>query len=239
MTAFQLNFLRESEVFKDSEKIGLSDYYLTMMEGQMYGAYAKLGFPIYSDKNKFVQDNSTVLSIEEKNTAEKIISKLLSEKNIPIVVVTLNSLGEYTANNVSLSQYSIELFNHWGIGSVNYNYGILLLLTTDDGAVNITLGKAWPDNYDVISQNIVDSVIAPKINRNEMASGIMDGLAQLENMAREIPVYPMNVEYGPKGNIGDAITAYVAFIFILLAIGLCAKKDEKDKEKQKPPASEK
>jgi len=91
-------------------------------------AYAVVG----QSESFYVADYSNVISSETENEIIAANAALEAQCNgAQIVVVTVDYLdGMYS------DEYAYQLFNDWGVGSAQYNNGMLLLLATEEN-------KAW------------------------------------------------------------------------------------------------
>ena len=94
-------------------------------------------------ENQYVLDQAGVLSEE---TEQEIISqnqKLFQETGAQIVVVAVDFLdGE------EIDDYAYSLFNTWGIGSVERNNGLLLLMAIAEDNYYATSGYGIEDYFD-------------------------------------------------------------------------------------------
>ena len=105
---------------------------------------------------------------------------------MPIIVVTINSMATYGAQDWSIERYAQELFNHWGIGRESRNYGMLLLVSKDDRRARIELGGAWGSRHNAASYDIMDNLIIPAFKKGRFSAGILDGVRGLDAMARDL-----------------------------------------------------
>jgi uncharacterized protein len=104
-------------------------------------------------------------------------------------VVTINSLAGHDAVTLSIEQYATALFDNWGIGWQDRNYGILLLISNGDRKARIELGADWGREFDYQAQQVMDELIVPAFKRGDFSGGIADGVRGLNAMARglELP----------------------------------------------------
>ena len=118
-----------------------------------------VNFPDKPPETDFFVDKATLISTEDRAEINTIASKLLSEENIPIFIVTIGSLATYEASSQTIETYTTALFNEWGIGSPERNYGILLLVSRGDRRARIELGADWGYSHDRAAQDIMDNLI--------------------------------------------------------------------------------
>lgn len=84
--------------------------------------------------------------------------------------------------------YAQNLFNNWGIGFKEWNYGILLLISQDDRKARIELGATWQHKKDAECQQIMDNLIIPNFKQEKFSEGIVAGVKGLDAMARELKI---------------------------------------------------
>ncbi len=83
-----------------------------------------------------------------------------------------------------IERFAADLFDHWGIGFPDYNYGILLLIAKEDRKARIELGADWSREHDQVCQRIMDEIIIPRFKRGDFSGGIRQGVESLDNLAR-------------------------------------------------------
>lgn len=147
-------------------------------------AYA-VSFPTKPIAGSFITDEAHMISAEDKQTINLIAENLLKEQQIPLYVVTINSLLEYDSID-GITNYAIELFNNWGIGSKNHNYGILLLISKNERKVRIEFGANYDHRYDVDAFKIMNNFIIPEFKESNFSNGILSGTKALDTLARGI-----------------------------------------------------
>ena len=73
----------------------------------------------------------------------EIGDELLTDRQVPIIVVTIGSMGQYGADRYTIEQYARALFDEWGVGFEEWNFGMLLLVSQGDRRARIELGASW------------------------------------------------------------------------------------------------
>lgn len=141
-------------------------------------------FPDKPPKTDFFVDRANLLDEAAKKNVNETALALLQEEQIALFVVTIPSLSAYEASSLGIEGYALELFNHWGIGSQDRNYGMLLLVSSGDRKARIELGAAFDHNYDRQANDIMQSLIIPGFKRGDFPVGITDGVRGLDAMAR-------------------------------------------------------
>lgn len=141
-------------------------------------------FPDKPLESDFFVDNGNMIEAKERTEINAIASKILTEERIPIYVVTIPSLSSYEASSHTIESYATALFNEWGIGFPDRNYGILLLVSKGDRRARIELGADWGREHDRAAQDIMDNLIIKQFKSGNFSLGILDGVRGLDAMAR-------------------------------------------------------
>ncbi|MGH9787821.1 MAG: TPM domain-containing protein [Candidatus Acidiferrales bacterium] len=134
----------------------------------------------------FIVDEANLIEAQDSEQIKTICDQLLTERRVPIVVVTVPSLAKYGA--MDIESYALAMFNTWGIGSKDYNYGILLLVSLGDRKARIELGAAYAGSKDETAQMIMQDIMMPSFKRGDYSTGILQGVQALDSMARGLPV---------------------------------------------------
>lgn len=146
----------------------------------------ELVFPDKPPNENWFVDEANLIEAEDRDRIEAIADSLWREEQIPVYVVTIRSIAGYNPSGepVSIEVYANELFNSWGIGSQERNYGMLLLVSLGDRKARIQLGASWDFSYNVQAQRIMNSLIIPHFKRDDYSLGIVDGVRGMDAMAR-------------------------------------------------------
>jgi len=146
-------------------------------------------FPEKPPSEHYYVDGAGLINPEVAEQIDNTSSALLNEEKIPLYVVTISSLASHDAVTLSIEQYAAALFDNWGIGWQDRNYGILLLISKGDRKARIELGADWGGEYDYQAQQVMDKLIVPAFKRGDFSAGITDGVRGLDAMARglELP----------------------------------------------------
>lgn len=141
-------------------------------------------FPDKPPESDYFVDKANIIEDKERTEINTIASNILSEERIPIYVVTIASRSQYEASSMSIESYATSLFDEWGIGFQDRNYGILLLVSKGDRKARIELGEDWGREHDYSAKNIMDSLIIKQFKNGNYSLGILDGVRGLDAMAR-------------------------------------------------------
>ena len=157
--------------------------------------------PVPAD-GKFVIDYARALQKSTMDSIGEVQRVAYTEHHTPIIVVTVRSMRDYGAANMSIDEFTTRWFNQWGIGkkledgSLSNN-GILLLVSLGDRKARIELGADWGRSFDGTARNIMDNRIIPHFKAGDFNGGILAGTRALGEMAVR----------GPKSQPTDAAQA--------------------------------
>lgn len=150
-------------------------------------------YPPRIGDREFILDEADMIDEPDEQAIASLCDTLLTDKQIPIVVVTIPSLATYGAGDWRIERYAHNLFDEWGIGSEDYNYAILLLVAKGDRKARIELGADWGREHDDAARKIMDRLIIPSFKAGKFSEGIRSGVEGLDKMARgqDIPGSPI------------------------------------------------
>ena len=144
-------------------------------------------FPQRPGQRDFILDDANLIHPDDAQQIKNVCGRLLSDEDIPIVVVTIPSLAKYDGSDIE--SYARQLFDKWGIGSQRNNYGVLLLVSLGDRKARIELGAGWVGTKDDTARMIMDDIIIPNFKKGDYSAGILQGVQALESMARNQTVH--------------------------------------------------
>jgi uncharacterized membrane protein YgcG len=141
-------------------------------------------------EHDLVQDLAHLLKESDEQEIQQITARLVADKSIPIVVVTIESMKDHSPFKLRIETFANLLFDQWQIGpaEVNgqeWNRGILLLVSKGDRKARIELGASWRRDQDRQCQSIMQNQIVPHFKRNDYSGGILAGVKALDALARE------------------------------------------------------
>src|SRR5947207_56661 len=94
-------------------------------------------YPAKPPSTSWCVDSAGLLDSAATQRINQIVFKLWEDQRVPIYVVTIPSLAAEQAEGLRIERYAFDLFNNWGIGSQNRNFGMLLLVSKDDRKARI------------------------------------------------------------------------------------------------------
>ncbi len=161
----------------------------------------------------YVTDLANLLSDEQQERLESLLSAREKKTGVEIVVVTINSIKDFPGtSNRSIEEFAKALFDTYGIGNMPKNDGVLLLVAIKDRKARIELGAGYGHKRDSESSRIMNKKIIPSFKKARYAKGIIKGT---ESLAHEfayvfpIPIWAL-----------IATTGTIAYVIVLIAISL-------------------
>lgn len=139
-------------------------------------AWADLRFP--TAESVYINDFASVLSPVDTDRLEETLSRLEHQTGIQFSVVTIRTLNDYGASDISIQDYADRLMDDWGVGDSEKNDGIVLLFSLEDRNVAISMGAGYQHRYDSQLKNVVDNTMLPYFRQGEYSRGIYEGVAE-------------------------------------------------------------
>lgn len=176
--------------------------------------YAKTGLR----PQGWVSDFAGVINQQYKTAINALVSELESKTSSEIAVVTVSDLG-----GNSIEDYSVELFEEWGIGKKGKNNGVLFVAAIKDRRVRIEVGYGHEGIItDGISGEILDKYVLPEFKKNDYGRGMLVGTIVLANLIAKdagVTLTGKTIQRGPgrKPTLLQSIFKII-FFFIMLIV---------------------
>ena len=186
-----------------------SKYILTLV--CLMAAAVSYAIPSRPDPQRLVNDLAKVFTPEQVSTLENTLVAFDDSTSNQIVVVTVKDMEGYDS-----SEFATRIGLEWGVGSAQFNNGIVLLVkpkTYDSAgqvfiAVGYGLEGAIPDAY---AKRIIENELIPNFRINDYYTGVEAACDVLMKLAsREISE--------PRGT--DEEDDFFEMIIALFVIGL-------------------
>ncbi|MDB9528787.1 TPM domain-containing protein [Oscillatoria sp. CS-180] len=155
---------------------------------------AQSPYPAFQDA--YVNDYGNVLTADEVNTARNTLEQFRSQTDIHAVLLTVNSIQDYSTGDQTIESFATNLFNTWGMGDATRNDGILILVAPGDRKVRIELGSGYEASDDAIAQSIIDQQMLPHFRNGQINRGTLAGVDAV--ISRFNPDTPSAVPASPS-----------------------------------------
>jgi uncharacterized protein len=161
----------------------------------------------------YVTDQANLLTDEQQERLERLLSAREKKTGVEIVVVTINSIKDFPGtSNRTIEEFAKALFDAYGIGNMPKNDGVLLLVAVKDRKARIELGAGYGHKKDSDSSRIMNKKIIPSFRKGLYSKGIIKGTESLVHefaYVFPIPIWALIVAIG-----------IIAYVLILIAISL-------------------
>ncbi len=154
-----------------------NNFYLFLLLSTLitYSLYSQVKFP---NPTGFINDFANVLSPTVKNAMENLSKELKQKTGAEVVVVTVKSL-----NGMDYADYSVRLFEIWGIGGKGKDNGLLIFNAVDARKIRIEVGYGLEGILpDGLVGEIRDKYLIPSLKQNDFDSGLSLGLAAVASI---------------------------------------------------------
>lgn len=174
-------------------------------------AYTSPGSP-----RGFVSDFADILSAETVREVSDELQAFKDRTGHEIAVVTITSLG-----GDDIESYANTLFREWGIGTREYNNGVLLLVAVEERRMRIEVGYGLEGALtDVESAWILDDEVTPAFRVGDYDGGIRAG-ARAISLAIEEEIVPIETERDQ--GVSYDFLIFVGIYLIIMASSIFAQ----------------
>ena len=137
----------------------------------------------------YVTDLGHLLRKSKEEQIERWLWKTEKETGVEIAVVTIKSMNDYPDTGTgTIEQFAAGMFNHYGIGNLPENDGVLLLVSKQDRKARIELGAGYGHRRDRDAERIMQGTIVPAFKKDDYSGGITNGVKQLTLEFAEVRV---------------------------------------------------
>ena len=193
--------------------------YITAAVSAVLLSISAAALPSRPEPARLVNDLAGLFSAGERESLENTLVAFDDSTSNQIAVVTVNDLEGYAA-----SEYATRIGIDWGVGSSNFNNGIVILVkpkTTTSGQVFIAIGYglegAIPDAY---AKRIINNLMIPHFIENDYFGGVEAACEVLMGLASGEISVPRTEE---EDDVYALIFAFVVVAFILILVIAASK----------------
>lgn len=127
--------------------------------------------PRRADATAFVSNPDAILLPGEVDAIQRVAQQLHQATGVELVTVALDDIGYADA-----FEFSVELFNHWGIGDREKKNGVLILFAVQSRDIRITTGGGVEGLLpDAICSRILDEQMIPLLSEGRYGEGLLAG----------------------------------------------------------------
>ncbi len=132
----------------------------------------------------WVVDQAGVLNSEDEYALLNLLSDFYDSTSVTIAGVTLESV-----RGQSIDFFASSLYDSWELGSIETQNGILVLLLTDEGVVQITVGSGMAYELPTQVLDLIEVVMAERFGLGDYYGGFQTGFHLLMNRASPLNLW--------------------------------------------------
>jgi len=120
-----------------------------------------------------VVDLENLFSVKQEAKLTKTILKFKKKTTIEVAIISVENFYPYQ----NIDDYSLALFNKWGIGNAKTNNGILIIVSKKQRIVRISTGTGLIITLtDADTKKINDNEMIPYFKKGDFYGGVFAGL---------------------------------------------------------------
>lgn len=193
-------------------------------------AFAQNNYPKPIDS--YVNDFAEVIDTTTEAKIRQLLSDLKTIEDVEMTVVTIDSIADYRVEDQDTAAFATNLFNTWGIGNVNTQDGVLLLIAVEDRAVEIKVGAVYENTLNDAMQGVINENLLPAFRRGDYNGGIYDGTRFLigtltgtvpapSNFPAVVPTSSYSPPaYSPSSDSDMDFTSLLWIVIIIFGVGM-------------------
>jgi uncharacterized protein len=159
---------------------------MTLVAGTSAYAAGTPTFPAAPPPGRVISDAVSLINSGDATEIVRLAEALLTEKRYPIRVVTIRSLASQGADGYTIERYAAELMQSWRSDEHFRQYGMLLLVASENRTARIQLGSSWGTAHDGRARRVMDGMILPAFRKGEFSTGILAGVRGFDAMGRQL-----------------------------------------------------
>ncbi len=133
---------------------------------------------VLPQQKSYINDYADVISSDDSERIQMMLSELDKEMGIQTVFVTINSINDYDSRYKTIEEFATGLLNQWKIGGKKNN-GVLILLSLKEQKCRIILGTEYKEAYNSLMEQIIDDKMTPYFVKNNYSEGILEGVSEI------------------------------------------------------------
>ena len=164
----------------------------------------------------YVNDFAHILNSNTKSKLNMLAKELDAKTGVELVIVTVKSI-----NGDDIFDYSVNLFQKWGIGKKGKDNGVLFLVDVKDRKMRIDTGYGvegfLPDG---LLGRIRDNYIIPYFKKGDYNAGILNGSAAIANITAHHYNITLNGSFkAKKAHHTLGLINLILLIGVIIALG--------------------
>ncbi len=141
---------------------------LALMAQAAWPAYAKTVLPQKPDPPRLMSDTAGMLGSSASGEIEDQLVSFWRDTGVQFAVVTVPGL-----DGDAIEDYSVRLFEAWGIGEEGKDNGLLLLIAAEERELKFETGYGLEGELpDAFLGKVIDKALVPQFRAGDPAAGI-------------------------------------------------------------------
>ncbi|MEZ5041242.1 MAG: TPM domain-containing protein [Saprospiraceae bacterium] len=129
----------------------------------------------------YVSDPTNIISFEERQQLNQLISNLEGNSTAQMAVVVLPSIGQQVPKD-----FATSLFNKWGIGQKENDNGLLLLVVMDQRRSEIETGYGLEGVLpDIICYRVLLDELVPQFQKGAYGNGLIRTVVRIKQLLED------------------------------------------------------
>lgn len=157
----------------------------SILLGNWSCVFAEAALSGLPDPQGYVSDHASVLDEEWHERIRSVCKDMEKKTGIEMVVVTVRTIEPF----LSVKEYADALFEKWGIGTAQQEYGVLVLAAIDQQQATVTLSR---NMIRVIAPPVLEKVktkyVEPNFRLGLYGKGLYQTVVGLASVSQDIRV---------------------------------------------------
>jgi uncharacterized protein len=169
--------------------------------------------PAIPNPPRLVVDQTETLAPDQREALERKLLAYDDSTSNQIVVVIIPSTGDY-----EIGDFAFTIGRKWGVGSKDFNNGVVFLIAKNDRKVYIATGYGLEGAIpDITAKQIIENEVVPNFKGSDYYRGIDYGTDALIKAAQG--EYKAPAGYGSRGKgRGGSILGVIIIVIIIVII---------------------
>ncbi len=171
------------------------------------------------NRSRYVSDPAGLLTPQTREQADKMLWDLRQQTTVEAVVALPPSIGDE-----SIEDWSLQLFELWGIGKKDKDNGLLLVISPESRAARILVGYGMEGVFStIVCAHVIDDDVIPNMKDDNINAAVLDAVSSICKIASD-PTVADEIRSSEKENYSGAgiktLDSSVFKTFILWVAGL-------------------
>lgn len=180
-------------------------------------AQSEKDLPARPQPPRLVVDYTGTLTADQSQALEQKLVAFNDSTSSQIAVVVMGTTGDY-----DIADYAVALGRFWGVGSKEFNNGIVLLVAKEDRKMWIATGYGLEGALpDALAKRIIENEIKPNFRENDFYRGLDQGTDAIIGAIKGEYTSP---EHHTRGDDDDGPIGFFIILIVIIYIIYVIKK---------------